>query len=91
MEKFNISKHDLYDKFFFLKGEHIFMEVEYDDVNHAEVDAASELVAKILNEYWDEDTYHEIYREKLIEIWNKNQNNLQDDFDGLVDYLNNYV
>lgn len=87
---FKINKHNKWDKFFFMSNPHIHMEIDYDDVNHAEVDAATDVVLEILNKHWSEELYKKRYKEILIENWERNEYNLQSDFEDLDDYLRNY-
>lgn len=87
---FKISKHNKWDKFFFMSNSHIHMEIDYDDVNHAEVDAATDVVLEILNKHWDEKLYKEKYKEKILEMWEINEYNLQNDFENKEEYLENY-
>lgn len=46
----------------------ITMNVDYDDVNHEEVEAAMLTVVEILNKYWDQN----LFREKLKNIRKNN-------------------
>lgn len=64
-----ISKHDRLDKFFLIETDHLKMKVDYDDVNHIEVDAASKLLEKIITEYWDEGEYEFIYIKEVENIF----------------------
>lgn len=52
---FTIPRHNNgYEKEFFIVGP-IVLQVDYDDVDHAEQDRLARKVAKILNKYWDEE------------------------------------
>ena len=53
---FKIEPHTTIDKRFLIEetGNHLL--VDYDDVNHAEVDQAARKLVKILNEHWDSNT-----------------------------------
>jgi len=87
MREFSIEPHSQSDKCFQMSNDHIYMEIDYDDVDHAETDAAAECVRQILNAHWDEDLYKKLYREELMRIWNENKHNLQSDYENLDEYL----
>ena len=50
---FVVGKHTTVDKEFVIEGP-IELIVDYDDVNHKEVDQLSRKVVQILNEHWEE-------------------------------------
>lgn len=88
MEKFTIEDHNTYDKGFMVSNEVLSMEVDYDDVDHPSVDAATELMVEILNTHWDENKFQEKFKNRLIEIWNANIGSLQEDYNNdLEKYL----
>lgn len=87
---FEIDKHNHYDKSFGFGNSYIWMDVDYDDVDHDTVDAALELVKEILDKHWDEKRFKEIRLEKALQRWNENRYNLQSDFDSLEEYLETY-
>lgn len=49
-----IPEHSETDKSFEISGP-IGLKVDYDDVDHEEVDAVTEKVVRILNKHWDEE------------------------------------
>jgi len=49
---FWIEKHTTVDKSFMIFGPDIDLKVDYDDVNHKEVDKAARRIVTILNENW---------------------------------------
>ena len=66
------------------------MDVDYDDVNHTEVDVAAEYVKTLLNKHWDEVEFKRLYKDELCNRWNKNANGLQSDYKdegGFAGYL----
>lgn len=50
---FKIEPHTTIDKRFNIVNDEITLIVDYDDVNHKEVDKAARKLVKILNEHWD--------------------------------------
>ena len=90
MREFEIERHNTSYKSFDFSNHRVSVQVDYDDVNHPEVDAGIELMKEILNSHWDEKRFKELYREKVMEVWNKNEYGLQTDFENLEDYLQNY-
>ena len=64
--------------------------IDYDDVNHPEVDAASKVLKEVIEKYWDEDRFKEFYKEEVMKVWNENEYDLQSDFESLEEYLENY-
>lgn len=63
------------------------MQVEYDDVNHPEVDAAARVIKTIIEKHWDENEFQAEYKKELLELWEKNEYRLQDDYENKEDYL----
>ena len=90
MEKFEEEKHNRYDKSFGFGNSHIYMWIDYDDVDHNTVDAALEVMKEVLNKHWDENLFKEKLKEKAIDRWNENKYGLQDDFESLEEYLEAY-
>ena len=82
-----IEDHSGIDKSFEFSFEHFYAQVDYDDVNHPEVDAATKLLAKIIEQHWNEEEFKKLFKEEVINIWNKNEYNLQDDYVSLEEYL----
>jgi len=66
MKKFEIEDHNHFDKEFGLYNDVVEMRVDYDDVNHDEVDVAAEYIKKILNEHWNEEEFRNLLRIRLI-------------------------
>lgn len=50
---FKIEPHTTIDKRFRIMGPEIDLLVDYDDVDHKEVDRAARKLVKILNEHWE--------------------------------------
>lgn len=84
----DVSSHSKYDKSFMVHSKHLQLEVDYDDVNHAEVDAAVEQIRRIVAKHWNPEVHKQLLKEILMAQWNKNESNLQNDYEGNVeDYL----
>lgn len=66
-KKFTIEDFSDFDKKFPIWSNEITMNVDYDDVDHAEVEAAALTVVEILNKYWDQ----KLFRKNLDEIRKK--------------------
>lgn len=91
--KVDIDDHSIIDKRFDVMTEHLCLMVDFDDVNHAEVDAAVLQLKKIVEEHWNEELHEKLYLEELMKIWNENKNNIQRDYEdegGLTGYLQNF-
>jgi hypothetical protein len=50
---FKIQPHDHADKSFDIEGPGIRLTVDYDDVNHDEVDELAQIVVRCLNDNWN--------------------------------------
>jgi predicted RND superfamily exporter protein len=87
--KVEIEKHTTVDKNFGFYTKHLALYVDYDDVNHPEVDAAVEVLKEIIEKNWNEDSFKEKFKEKVLNRWNENKYNLQSDFESLEEYLEN--
>lgn len=88
--KVNIENHNSISKRFDVNTDHLSLRVDFDDVNHAEVDAAIQQVKKILEENWDAELHDKLYKEEIMKIWNSNKYDLQSDYKdegGLRGYL----
>lgn len=85
--KFIIEPHTTIDKSFSIRNSYIYMDVDYDDVNHAEVDVAADMVKNILEKYWDESQFKNNLKQRMIDIWKENRYNLQDDYESFDDYM----
>lgn len=88
--KVNIEPHNSINKRFDVDTDHLSLKVDFDDVNHAEVDAAIQQVKKIIEENWDYELHQKLYKEEVMKIWNANEYGLQSDYDdegGLKGYL----
>lgn len=71
--KFEIEDHDGIDKRFGAGNDHIWMYVDYDDVNHPMVDAGINYIKQLLEKHWDE---HEFRTYQVIEFtkhWNDDE------------------
>ena len=62
---FNITKHSEIDKNFEFSNKYISMQVDYDDVNHIEVDAAIEYIKEILDKNWNDKFFKQKFKEKM--------------------------
>lgn len=85
--KWEVEIHSGIDKSFGMGNDHIWMKVDYDDVNHPEVDAAVKCVQEIMEKHWDEKLYESHYINVLLAEWKANEYNLQADYDDKDDYL----
>ena len=88
--KARISNHTTIHKWFDFDTDHLQMKVDYDDVNHAEVDAAIQQVKEIVDKYWDDDKHSSYYRQELLAIWDANEYDLQNNHENLTEYLRRY-
>lgn len=88
--KVYVEPHDGADKSFRLSFEEFSAQVDYDDVNHTAVDASVEVLKSLIEKHWDKKDYEEVYRKKLLEEWERNEYDLQDDYEGLSDYLSQH-
>lgn len=85
-----IDPHDGIDKSFGVKilELDLYFEVDYDDVNHTEVDAAIKMLRDILMPIqFNPIKFKEYYKEELMKTWNDNRSGLQEDYESLEDYL----
>ena len=78
--KVKIESHTTIDKRFDVETKYLNFMVDYDDVNHAEVDAALLQFKKIIEENWDENLHKELYKEELMKVWNTNEYGLQNGY-----------
>lgn len=85
--KVSIENHSRLEKSFVVKlesegnnFEDINLRVDYDDVNHPEVDAAIHELKETLETHWDGLNFREKYRKQLIEEWIGNRE-MQEDWD----------
>lgn len=88
--KVTIQHHCTLDKRFDVTTEHLCLMVDFDDVNHPEVDAAVQQLKKIIEEHWDAKLHKKLYKEEIMKVWEKNEYGLQkhyDDEGGLAGYL----
>ena len=88
--KFIIETHSQIDKCFYFRNGHVCMDVDYDDVNHMEVDAAVKHKKQIREKTWDENEYKRLYKDELVNRWNLNEGDIQSDYKdegGFAGYL----
>ena len=83
----NIERHSAIDKSFEMNSKYINFNVDYDDVNHIEVDTAAEIISELVDKYWDEKEFRKRLQLKAIEVWNKNEWNLQSDYESFDEYM----
>lgn len=88
MKKFKINEHNDYDKSFQISSKELSLQVDYDDVNHPEVYAASRVLVEVLNQHWDEELFKEYYKEELTEQWFNNKD-LHEKYETVEDFLKN--
>jgi len=89
--KVYVEEHSGIDKSFqFTVNDVISMQIDYDDVNHAEVDAATRILKSIIEKNWDEKLFQSEYKKELLAIWDKNEYNLQSDYESKEDYLSQH-
>lgn len=87
-KKVYVENHSGIDKSFeFRINNALSMQIDYDDVNHAEVDAATRVLKSIVEKHWDDELFKQEYKKELIAVWNKNEYDLQSDYDSKEDYL----
>lgn len=96
-EKFEIETHDGSDKSFAILGPELgdtFISIDYDDVNHQDIDAISEVIVEILNKHWSTKETQELLKQKRIihqtKRWNEDKH-LREDYESLEDYLNQTI
>jgi len=69
MQQVRIEPHTTIDKSFRLTTPHVTFNVYYDDVDHAEVDAAVKLIQSIIYLHWDEDMFKNLlYAERRLQF-----------------------
>ena len=85
-----IEEHNSLSKRFEMTTPHLIFKVNYDNANHEEVDAAVATLKSIIERYWDENLFKSEFRKAIMKAWVKNENNLQNDFESLDEYLENY-
>ena len=92
MAKFKIKKHSEIDKSFIIDGP-LQLEVDFDDVNHQDVDAMADVIVKILNDNWNNPVYKHLLKQKRREYkfarWNKDTD-LREEYPNFEDYLKQY-
>ncbi len=91
--KVNIEPHSTINKRFDITTEHLCLMVDYDDVNHMEVDAAVLVLKEIIEKHWDKELYKKLYKEQVIKTWEKNEYGLQSYYDeegGFHGYLRDH-
>jgi len=76
-QSINVEKHTSTAKRFTITTPHLNMKVDYDDVNHNEVDAATETLQFILENFWDEEFFINAKKRLIMEEWHKNEYGLQ--------------
>lgn len=91
--KISIQNHTTLNKLFEVRMGEVRLRVDYDDVNHSEVDATIKQLKEIIEKHWDDEKHREYFKQELMRIWNENKYGLQGDYDeegGLAGYLANY-
>ena len=90
MGEFIITDHRAIDKDFGLYNHAISMQVDYDDVQHTEVDVAAIYVQKILNAHWNENEFKNFLKDRLLCDWKDNVDDIQSAYMNVEEYLNQY-
>lgn len=89
--KVSIEPHSGIDKsFHFAIPNYLDLKVDYDDVNHAEVDASVKHLKELIEMYWDSLKVESYYEQELINEWHKNEYNLQSDYEDFKHYMNEH-
>lgn len=91
--KVSIEPHDTCDKRFDVTTDHLCLMVDFDDVHHAEVEAAVLQLKKIIEDHWDDELHKKLYKEEVMKVWNANEYGLQSDYDdegGIEGYLRDH-
>ena len=92
MEEFKIGKHNKVDKEFILEGGAVYAHVDYDDVDHCQVDASAEAMVEVLNNYLEEynAAYKRLLKIKMTSHYHdklRHNGELYDDYPTLEAYL----
>ena len=83
-----IEEHSYLSKSFEMYFPHdVRVYVDYDDVNHEEVNATVETLKEIVEKHWDEKVFKEKLKIKVMELWNKNEYDLQSDYNSFEEFL----
>lgn len=87
--KVYVEPHNGINKSFgFMINDSFLAQIDYDDVNHSEVDAATRVLQKIVEENWDEELFKKFHEEEVMKVWKKNEYGIQNDYEGILkDYL----
>lgn len=65
--------------------------IDYDDVDHASVDAGVKALKEIVEKHWDEKVFKKYYIKEVMIVWGENEYNLQGDYEGgLAEYLSDH-
>lgn len=71
--KFEIEEHSTIDKRFGVGNDHIWMYVDYDDVNHEEVEAAVNYLKTIVEKHWDMQQFNEFIKPEREKRWKEDK------------------
>lgn len=71
--KVEVEKHTTIDKFFCVTTKNLSLQVDYDDVDHAETDAAVQQLKEIVEKYWNPERHLELLKVELIKEWDKDK------------------
>ncbi|MDD5649103.1 MAG: hypothetical protein PHF86_01610 [Candidatus Nanoarchaeia archaeon] len=69
--KVSIEEHDGSDKSFTMDFPYMAVSVDYDDVYHVKVDAASKVIKKMIEDHWNEDLFKKELKKILLKEWKK--------------------
>jgi hypothetical protein len=73
MNRFSMEEPDSINKSFEIRSDKISMDVNFDDVNHPEVEAAAETIVAILNKYWNRKLFKENLKRILEKEWKEDE------------------
>ncbi len=84
--KWTIEDHSTVDKSFGVGNDFIWMRVDYDDVNHMAVEAATKYIKTLLENCWEQRDFSEYYKNELINEWYKDKD-LQEEYPNVDKYV----
>ena len=78
--KVRIEPHNGVNKRFDVDIPYARLMVDYDDVDHAAVDAAVEVLKVIVEKHWDETLFNKKRKELVLKEWEDNEYDIQQDY-----------
>ena len=88
--KFEIEEHNRIDKRFRFGNGRISMLIDYDDVDHSEVDAMLRTIKSVLEDNWDQKLFLNNLSEELIKHYHENPD-IAEEYGSLERYLERFV